>query len=107
METCFQTAGEPLIDQNVIEAPADVPFPNTLDRAPPSVVSGLAAENTESVTKSVAKNVIQPLPLLGKEACVLPVCGKIGHIPLFMGDVQIPRDNEGLSAPSPLPHVGA
>ena len=93
----FDLICRPVGNKEVINTPADVPFPGVSHVAPPGVFHLLRVQIAVCIHEAAAQQLLEGFALLVGKSRVSPVCLGILQINLACGHVQVAADNDRFS----------
>src|SRR6266436_5112240 len=94
LEARTQQAG----DQEIINAPADVPVAHTAHGAPPCVMAAARLKFAEGVNEAGFDKGAEASSFLGRESVIAFVRLGVGEVQLGVRDVEIAAEDDGLFA---------
>ena len=92
----FQPGAEALGDEEIVEAPADVPSAGGAEDAPPSVMSPALFKFAEGIEETSVYKGGEAVAFLDGEAVVANVGLGVGKVDLGVGDVEVAAKDDGL-----------
>jgi len=92
----FEARAEAFGDEEVVEAPADVPRAGGAEDAPPGVVSPALFEFAEGVEEAGIDEGSEAVAFFNGEAVVADVGLGVGEVDLGVSDVEVAAEDDGL-----------
>src|SRR6266516_6193942 len=96
-ESALQPRTQGGADEEIIDAPADVPGAGIRHRAPPAVMTAALLEFAEGVDEARLHRRAEAGAFFGGESMVLYVCLRIGQIDFGVRHVEIAAENYRLA----------
>src|ERR1043166_329108 len=97
-ERAFEPRAQGSGNEEVINAPTNVPLPHARHRAPPGVMTAARLEFAKGVKEAGLNEGAETGPLFGREPMVADVGFGIGEVELRMSDIQVAAENDRLGS---------